>query len=430
MSKIWKQCLTHLQKQLPVQQFSLWVNPLVAVKKGKVLNLISPNAANSKYIKNNLEAQIIHFIKELDDNIVVNFDVVRSNIAKKYTSNLDEDKSFLTLVEGNANLIALSAGKQIADNIKKPTYSPFIIYGNSGLGKTHLMQAIGNMALKNNTNIKIVYSQCMDFVKNITSGIRHKTIEEVKSYYQKADLLLIDDIHLIAGKEKSQEEFFHIFNFLFSSKKQIILTCDQQPKEIKNIEDRLKTRFSQGLSLKIEPPEIEMRAAILLNKAQSKNINIKLNDDMAFFIASHITSNIRELESALLNIKAFVEFSKFRNQEITKEIIEEALKDSLKPKKLNIDILDIQKQTAIQYNITTSELVSNSRKQHLIQARQTAIYLSYDLTNLSLSQIGKNFGNRDHSTVIYSCDKFKKNLEINQNIKHNYESIVLKLATE
>ncbi len=291
------------------------------------------------------------------------------------------------------------------------------------------MQAIGNAVLAKNKNTKIVYMPLINFVKNITAGIRHNTIDKVKNYYQNADLLLVDDIHLISGKEKSQEEFFHIFNFLFNTKKQIVLTCDQIPKDIKQIENRLKTRFSQGLNLEIKPPELEMRMAILLNKAQNKKINLNLQESAALFVASHINTNVRDLEGALLRIKIFIESSYSYGTPVSVEIAKQAINDLIKPKKLNIDIADIQKQTTKQYGITIYELTSNSRKQHLVRARQTAIFLSHELTSLSLAKIGKQFGNRDHSTVLYSCEKFKKLIIKNNDIKQNYELIKLKLST-
>jgi chromosomal replication initiator protein len=324
--------------------------------------------------------------------------------------------------------MAYGATRQIAENIKSSPYNPFIIYGSSGLGKTHLMQAAGHLAQEKNPNIKIIYVPLMDFVRNITTSLRHNTIEDIKAYYQSADLLLVDDIHLIAGKEKSQEEFFHIFNFLFSTKKQIIFTCDQPPKNIRSLEERLKTRFSQGLNLHLTPPELEMRAAILLKKAHNEKININLTEDTALFIAGHITSNVRDLEGALLKLKAFVDFSKIDHSFISKEVVESALGDLIKPQVKNIDINDIQKETAKHYAITVSDLISKSRKQHTVLVRQMAVFISHELTNLSLTKIGKHFGNRDHSTVLHSIDKIEKKMLEEASIKNDYDLIKLRLA--
>jgi len=431
MSKIWNQCKAHLKKTQTLQVFSIWINKIQAEQVGNNLSLITPNEAVQNYIKNNLQKEIIKNIKNIDNSIIVTI-IQKENSSqkpKKYTTNLNKDFSFENMVEGDANLFALATGKQIANNLEKPTYNPFIIYGESGLGKTHLMQAIGNHALKQNPRLKIIYMPLLDFVKNITSGLRHKNIEDIKNYYQGADLLLVDDIHLIAGKTKSQEEFFHIFNFLFNIKKQIIFTCDQIPKNIESIENRLKTRFSAGLPVEIQPPELEMRAAILIYKASNIKINIKLGEEVALYIASNIKSNVRDLEGALLKLKAFVDFSGLSHKQVDKNLVDTALSDLISPKKTTVDIFDIQKETSIKYGITNSELISKSRKQNLVLARQTAIYLSCELTTLSLAKIGKNFGNKDHSTILYSYNKFKKIMDEKSDVKQIYENILLKLLT-
>jgi chromosomal replication initiator protein len=290
------------------------------------------------------------------------------------------------------------------------------------------MQAAGHLAKVKNPNLKILYVPLMDFVRNITSSLRYNSIENIKLFYQSADLLLVDDIHLIAGKEKSQEEFFHIFNFLFNGKKQIIFTCDQPPKNIKSLEERLKTRFSQGLNLSLKPPELEMRAAILLKKSQNEMININLTEDVALFIAGHITSNVRDLEGALLKLKAFVDFSKIDNLMISKEVVEAALGDLIRSQIKNVDINDIQKEVAKHYALTISDLISKSRKQHTVLARQMAIYISHELSTLSLNKIGKQFGNRDHSTVIYAVKKIKERLVKSNEIKDDYDLVKLKLS--
>ena len=349
-------------------------------------------------------------------------------LLKQHNTALFAEYTFDNLVLGNANQMAYGATRQIAQNIKTSPYNPFIIYGNSGLGKTHLMQAAGHLAQEKNPSSKIIYVPLMDFVRNITTSLRHKTIENIKVYYQSADLLLVDDIHLIAGKEKSQEEFFHIFNFLFNTKKQIIFTCDQPPKQIKSLEERLKTRFSQGLNLHLTPPELEMRAAILLKKAHNEKININLTEDIALFIAGHITSNVRDLEGALLKLKAFIDFSKIDKSFISKEMVESALGDLIKPQLKNIDINDIQKETAKHYAITISDMSSKSRKQHTVLARQMAIFITHELTTLSLTKIGKHFGNRDHSTVLHAIKKMQKRTLKEVEINNNYELIKLKLT--
>lgn len=433
MSKTWTQCLNTLKDTIPLAQYSVWVQPLKALEDGQTLSLLAPNTQVKDYINKNLKSQIKSAVAQHNKQLKI-FIGVSPNVDQKpsaykpQATPLFEDYTFDNLVLGNANQMAYGATKQIAENIKGSPYNPFIIYGGSGLGKTHLMQAAGHLAKTKNPNLKVLYVPLMDFVRNITSSLRHNTIEDIKLFYQSADLLLVDDIHLIAGKEKSQEEFFHIFNFLFNGKKQIIFTCDQPPKNIKLLEERLKTRFSQGLNLHLTPPELEMRAAILLKKAQDQKININLNEDVALFIAGHITSNVRDLEGALLKLKAFVDFSKMDSTMISKEVVEAALGDLIKPAIKNIDVNDIQKEVAKHYALTVSDLSSKSRKQHTVLARQMAIYICHELSALSLNKIGKQFGNRDHSTVIHAINKIKDKLLESKETKDDYDLIKLKLA--
>ena len=435
MSQAWAKCLDSLKDSLPLGEYSVWVKPLKAAERNETLYLNAPSASALKYISNHksLEAAIVLAVSECDRKLKVRFGVVESSkkaasANKHHTTPLFPEYTFDNLVLGSANQVAALASRQIAEKIGASPYNPFIIYGESGLGKTHLMQAAGHLALKKSPNSKVIYVPLMDFVRNITTSLRHNTIENVKLFYQSADLLLVDDIHLIAGKDKSQEEFFHIFNFLFSTKKQIIFTCDQPPKNIKDLENRLKTRFSQGLNLQLSPPELEMRAAILLKKSQNPQISLNLSEDVALFIASHVMSNVRDLEGALLKLKAFVDFSQIDHSLITKDVVEGALGDLIKPKKLFIEVNEVQKTVSKYYGITVSDLISNSRKQHLVKARQMAIYLCHELTSLSLAKIGQNFGNRDHSTVLYSCEKLKGLISANEEIKNDIENIKIKIT--
>ena len=428
MSKTWEKCLDTLKDTVPLGQFSVWIKPLKAQEKNNTLTLLAPNDSALKYLKKNLKQKIKNAIAQQDKNLKVLIGVATETQTKKHHKTpLLDDYTFDNLVLGNANQIAYGAIQQIAQNLKASPYNPCIVYGGSGLGKTHLMQAAGHLVQEKNPKTKVIYVPLMDFVRNITTSLRHNTIEDIKTYYQSADLLLVDDIHLIAGKEKSQEEFFHIFNFLFNTKKQIIFTCDQPPKNIKSLEDRLKTRFSQGLNLLLKPPELEMRAAILLKKAHNEKINIELTEDIALYIAGNINSNVRDLEGALLKLKAFIDFSKLPNLAITKEVVDAALGDLIKPQPMDIDINDIQKEVAKHYAVTVSDLSSKNRKQHIVLARQMAIFIAHELTNLSLAKIGKHFGKRDHSTVLYAIKKIESKLE-ELEIKSNYETIKLKLA--
>ena len=431
MSQTWAQCLNTLKDTIPLSQYSVWVQPLKALEDKETLSLMAPNNQVKDYINKNLKTQIKSAVHQHNKDLKIFIGVAptrQPTTMRQHSTPLFEDYTFDNLVLGNANQMAYGATRQIAENIKGSPYNPFIIYGGSGLGKTHLMQAAGHLAKTLNPNLKVLYVPLMDFVRNITSSLRHNTIEDIKLFYQSADLLLVDDIHLIAGKEKSQEEFFHIFNFLFNGKKQIIFTCDQPPKNIRSLEERLKTRFSQGLNLHLTPPELEMRAAILLKKSQNEKINISLTEDVALFIAGHITSNVRDLEGALLKLKAFVDFSKMDQTLISKEVVEAALGDLIKPQIKNIEVNDIQKEVAKHYALTISDLSSKSRKQHTVLARQMAIYICHELSSLSLNKIGKHFGNRDHSTVIHAIKKINEKMLESAEIKNDYDIIKLKLA--
>ncbi|WXU00580.1 MAG: Chromosomal replication initiator protein DnaA [Catillopecten margaritatus gill symbiont] len=430
MSATWKKSLEILKDTVPVGQFSVWIQPVKAIEKKGVLTLLAPNISTVDYLKKNLKQKIKAAVAQHDKTLEIEIGIENQQSKKntRHSTPLFPEYTFDNLVMGNANQIAYGAIRQIAENPKKSPYNPCIIYGGSGLGKTHLMQAAGHLVKAQNPKSKVIYAPVMDFVRNITTSLRHKTIENIKSYYQSADLLLVDDIHLIAGKEKSQEEFFHIFNFLFTTKKQIIFTCDQPPTNIKSLEDRLKTRFAQGLNLSLLPPELEMRAAILLKKAENETINININEDIALYIAGNITSNVRDLEGALLKLKAFVDFSKLDNLIITKEVIDVALGDLIKPKIKNIDINDIQKESAKHYGIIMADLSSKSRKQHIVLARQMAIFIAHEMTNLSLSKIGKHFGNRDHSTVLHAIKKIKEKIVNDSETKDEYELLKLKLT--
>ncbi|AYQ55771.1 Chromosomal replication initiator protein DnaA [Bathymodiolus thermophilus thioautotrophic gill symbiont] len=430
MPTTWEKCLETLKDTIPVGQFSVWIQPLKATEKGNILTIVAPNTSTVDYLKTNLKQKIKDAVARHNKDLKINIgtEIQQAKKNTKHSTPLFPEYTFDNLVMGNANQIAYGAIRQIAEDLKKSPYNPCIIYGDSGLGKTHLMQAAGHLVKQQNPKTKIIYAPVMDFVRNITTSLRHKTIENIKSYYQSADLLLVDDIHLIAGKEKSQEEFFHIFNFLFTTKKQIIFTCDQPPTNIKSLENRLKTRFAQGLNLSLTPPELEMRAAILLKKSESPAINITFSADIALYIASNITSNVRDLEGALLKLKAFVDFSKLDDHIITKEIIDIALGDLIKPKAKNIDINDIQKESAKHYGVTISDLSSKNRKQSIVLARQMAIFIAHEMTSLSLSKIGKHFGNRDHSTVLHAIKRIKERTEKEPEIKDEYELLKLKLA--
>lgn len=428
MSNIWNECLKNLEDRLTLQQFSIWVSPIEANETKSKLILTVPNQNSLNWVRKNIYKNITELAKEINNKISVEIKLKNSadsKIRHKFSTSLLKEFSFENLVVGDANQIACMSAKQIAGNLKKSVYNPFIIYGDSGLGKTHLLQAMGWYARKKNEKIRIIYTSLIDFVKNLTISLRHERIEQTKLYYQSADLLLIDDIHMIAGKGKSQEEFFHIFNFLFSTKKQIVLTCDQPLKNIKGLEERLKSRFSSGLVLQLTPPELEMRAAILLKKAQLMNFHI--SEDIALFIAHHFKSNVRELEGALYKLKAYSDFTHTDYSLIDESFVNKALADILVIQKININIDEIQKAVCNYYGISISNLISNKRTKHTTFPRQIAIYLTKELTNLSLPEIGKNFGNRHHTTILHACKKINELLEKNETTIKDYKNIKMKL---
>ena len=349
-------------------------------------------------------------IKDTDNHWKTTMDI-RSNQTSSYPSDfgapLDPRFNFDNFVVGKPNELAFAASQRVAES-QTVTFNPLFLYGGVGLGKTHLMHAIGWKIKEQQPERKVIYLSAEKFMYQFVRALRYKDTSAFKEQFRSIDVLMIDDVQFISGKDNTQEEFFHIFNFLFSTKKQIIFTCDQPPKNIKDLENRLKTRFSQGLNLQLSPPELEMRAAILLKKSQNPQISLSLSEDVALFIASHVTSNVRDLEGALLKLKAFVDFSRIDHSSISKDVVEGALGDLISPKKRLVEINEVQKTVSKYYGITVSDLISSSRKQHLVRARQMAIYLCHNLTALSLSKIGQNFGNRDHSTVLYSCEKVKE----------------------
>ena len=309
--------------------------------------------------------------------------------------------TFEAFVSGKANQLARAAGLQVADH---PTsYNPLFVYGGVGLGKTHLVQAIGNHILAGNPAAKIRYTHAETYVSDVVRAYQHKSFDEFKRYYRSLDLLLIDDIQFFNGKSRTQEEFFYLFNTLIEAHKQVVITCDTYPKEIEGIEERLISRFGWGLTVALEPPELEMRVAILLAKAAS--VRVKLDEQVAFFIAKHIRSNVRELEGALKRVLAY---SSFHGQDVTLAVAKESLRDLLAVQNRQISIENIQKTVADYYKIRTSDMHSKKRSRAVARPRQVAMALAKELTQMSLPEIGSNFGGRDHTTVLHACRQIAK----------------------
>ena len=432
----WEQCLVDLQNNFDEQQFNTWVRPLQAVTQNKTIKITAPNQYAVDWANENLSD---YFLKRLEDSeYSFNFEV--GGISQKIVTintNIEEDKkadfsnnskfssdfTFDNFVTGKSNELARASAMQVSSNPGK-NYNPFFIYGGVGLGKTHLMNAIGNNILKSNKNAKILYLHSEKFVADMVRALQPNKIDSFKEYYRSADALLIDDIQFFAGKERSQEEFFHTFNVLLEGNCQIVLTCDRYPKEVNGLDERLKSRFGWGLTQSIEPPELETRVAILKKKAS--HIGTELDTDVAFFIAKCIQSNVRELEGALRRVIAN---SQFTGKEITLGFAKEALRDliSLQNKMVTID--NIQKTVASYYKIRMSELLSAKRNRSLARPRQLAMSLAKELTSHSLPEIGDAFGGRDHTTVLHACKKITELCLTDNKIKEDLINLRRALST-
>ena len=346
--------------------------------------------------------------KYLEKEEIISTNIAVGNISK--STGLNKNLNFENFVTGRANQLATAAAKQVSE---KPgeSYNPLFIYGGVGLGKTHLLQSIGNKVKTENKDLKIKYLHAEKYVTDVVKAYEGKTFDQFKKNYHSLDLLLIDDIQFIGKKNRTQEEFFYAFNTLIENKKQIIITCDSYPKEIQGVDERLRTRFSWGLTVAIEPPELEMRVAILLKKANLSKIN--LPEDVAFFIAKQIRSNVRELEGALNRILALSNFTKYP---IDLNLAKEALKDLIAVRGRQVTIENIQKTVADYYKIKISDMVGKKRSRNFSKPRQIAMTLTRELTNLSYPEIGNYFGGRHHTTVMHACDEIEEQRLTNQSL--------------
>lgn len=437
MSAIWNNCLAKLEHEIPTNDFSTWIRPLQAVETDSQLKLLAPNRFIIDHIKQHFFAIIEDAVNEFSNaTLAVHFEIgskkapaikaptlQKAPAQKKNQPNfLNKAFTFESFVEGKSNQLARAASVTVADNVGK-VYNPLFIYGASGLGKTHLMHAIGNAVLQKKPDANIVYLHSEKFVQDMVKALQQNSINYFKDYYRNIDVLLMDDIQFLAGKERSQEEFFHTFNNLLDQKHQVVLTCDKYPKEIQGLEDRLKSRFSWGLPVAIEPPDLETRTAILIKKALQAGVD--LNHEVAFFIAKRIPSNVRDLEGALRRVIAN---SQFTGREITLEFTKEALHDliSLQDKLVSID--NIQKTVAEYFKIRVADLSSKSRKQSLTRPRQIAMTLARELTSHSYPEIGDAFGGRDHTTVINACKRVAELKDEDVKIAEDYKNLLRTLS--
>ncbi len=429
--KTWNQISRKLEKKLSQDEFNTWIRPLQGEFKENSLEISAPNGFVLNYVSNNLKSHISDVLASKDTKIIFK-DKNNSTFVDKYVEKpatkrknnpgLVESFVFDTFVEGKSNHLALAASKQVAQN---PTgdYNPLFIYGGVGLGKTHLMHAVGNEILNQDPSKRVIYVHSEKFVADMVKALQLNAINEFKNFYRTADALLIDDIQFFAGKEQSQEEFFHTFNALLDRNNQMVLTCDKYPKEIDGLEERLKSRLGWGLPVVIDPPELETRAAVLLAKASSMGCH--LPNECAIYIAQRIRSNIRELEGAL---KRVIANAKFTNQEIDIPLVKDALKDLFVISAKMVSIDNIQKTVAEYYNIKLSDLLSKRRSRSITRPRQLAMSLTKRLTNHSLPEIGEAFNGRDHTTVIHACNKIKELRVENSSLEEDYKNLIRSLT--
>ncbi len=437
---IWKQCIENLEHELDEQDLNTWIRPLQALEQDNRLLLLAPNQFVLDWVKDRHLATIKRVLSRLDpENRIQLLLEIGSNRQQKpdvdkpadkeidkgpYGSHLNPDFTFTNFVEGKSNQLARAACMQVAQNPGSTDSNPLFMYGGTGLGKTHLMHAVGNFMNKEHHKARIVYMHAEQFVAHMVRALQHNAINNFKQYYRSLDALLVDDIQFFAGKERSQEEFFYNFNTLLENKKQIILTSDRYPKEVSGLDNRLQSRFGWGLTVSINPPELETRVAILKSKAQQSNIH--LPDDVAFFIAKGIRSNVRELEGALRRVYAN---SRFTGQEITLTFAKEALRDLMSIHAKTVSIDNIQKTVAEYYNLKINDLLSSSRLRTISRPRQIAMALSKELTNHSLPEIGEAFGGRDHTTVLHACRKIKSLQENDSTIRNEYTGLKTMLTS-
>jgi len=433
-NSLWNRCVRELQAELPEQQFNTWIRPLQAVYDGVTLRLLAPNRFVIDWVRQNYitriselvasEAEIVLEVgsREAAVRPVVTLARRESPSLPPVESRLNGEFTFARFVEGKSNQLARAAALQVGEN-PGTSYNPLFIYGGVGLGKTHLMHAIGNSMRERNPKARISYVHSERFVGDMVKGLQHNTISEFKRAYRSLDALLIDDIQFFAGKERSQEEFFHTFNALLEGQRQIVLTCDRYPKEVNGLEERLKSRFGWGLTVAIEPPELETSVAILMSKASGESV--VLPEEVAFFIAKRIRSNIRELEGALRRVMAN---SRFTGRPITLEFAKEALRDLLALQDRLVSIVNIQKTVAEYFKIRVADLLSKRRSRSIARPRQIAMALAKELTNHSLPEIGDAFGGRDHTTVLHGCRRIASLRETDKRVDEDYLNLLRTLT--
>ncbi len=449
---VWQKCLGLLKEEYPPQQFNTWLRPLQAEFQDNSLILLAPNRFVVDWVKKNFHARIKELVSQFGGEHISSVTVEIGSKISQYlnvdaptlktpvvapaapidptkktadykNSYLNKKFVFESFVEGNSNQLARAASLQVAER-PGDAYNPFYVYGGTGLGKTHLMHAIGNKILKIKPTAKVLYLHSERFVADMVRALQNNSINEFKRFYRSLDALLIDDIQFFAGKDRSQEEFFHTFNALLEGQQQIILTSDRYPKEIEGVEERLKSRFGWGLTVAVEPPELETRVAILMSKAEHSNIELPY--EVAFFIAKRIRSNVRELEGALRRVIANAHFT---GKPITIDFVHEALRDLLALQDKLVTIENIQKTVAEYYKVKVADLLSKRRSRSIARPRQMAMALAKELTSHSLPEIGDHFGGRDHTTVIHACRKVKELILGDNDFAEDYKNLMRTLSS-
>ncbi len=444
---MWRRCLERLEGELSAEDLHTWLMPLQARDDTMGLQLVAPNpytldTVRERYLPR-IEAMLTHLTgHELSVRLEVGSSAARMPLRPAsavgrpapaatipaepapapappaFSHNLDPHYTFETFVEGKSNQLGKAAAMQVAMNPGR-AYNPLLLYGGTGLGKTHLMHAAGNLMRERNPDFKVLYLRSEQFVGSMIEALRTKSMDEFKRRFRSVDALLIDDIQFFAGKDTTQEEFFHTFNALFESKQQIILTCDRYPKEVDKLEPRLKSRLGWGLSVAIEPPDFETRAAILLAKAHEKGVAV--SENVAMLLAKRIRSNVRDLEGALNTLAAR---ANFYGKPITTEFAEETLRDLLATHAQAVTVPNIQKTVADYYQVRLQDLLSKRRVRSLARPRQFAMALSKELTEHSLPEIGEAFGGRDHTTVLHACRTIKKLCETDTRMRQDWEQLI------
>ena len=440
MPSLWTRCISHLEHELSEQELNTWIRPLHALEEGETLRLLAPNRFVMDWVRDRFLPRISNLARELAEDrdrrvlleVGANAEPAPQAAINPLPpappmptpgSGLNPLYTFETFVEGKSNQFALAAAHQIAENPGR-AYNPLFIYGGVGLGKTHLMHSVGQVILDKNPKARIAYVHSERFVNDMVRALQHNTINEFKRQYRSVDALLIDDIQFFVGKERSQEEFFHTFNALLEGQQQVILTCDRYPKEVEGLEERLKSRFGWGLTVPIEPPELETRVAILMKKAVAEGV--ELPNEVAFFVAQRVSSNIRELEGALRRVMAN---ARFTGRAITLEYTKECLRDILAVQDRQVTLENIQKTVADYYRVRLSEMLSKKRSRSIARPRQVAMCLAKELTNHSLPEIGEAFGGRDHTTVLHACRKVLELRSGDNKLNDDYAALLRTLTS-